>query len=362
MNSDRKKPAAVPAAPSLQYTDTAYLTLASVICACSVVFLHANNAYWTFSATERYWWTGNIIDGIFYFAVPVFFMITGSTLLDFYKRYDIGTYFKKRVTKTVIPYLFWSLFGLGLQIYYLETIDPAEVDWIYIANGLSDGSLVAGYWFFPTLFGVYLSIPLFAAVSEDMRKRVFTYVSVTAFIVCILKSFLEDIFESPVLVPLSITVGSGYLFFIVTGYLISHYEIPGRLRKVIYGLGIAGLMMDIVGTYLWSMEAGSVDRTFKGYTNVPSVLYATAAFVFFRQNGNRILEIPWIRKIVGFLGGYTFSIYLLHRFIIWVVTDWFSMDIFRLRYRLLMPFPVIAIAVAVTALIRKIPILKRLLP
>lgn len=60
--------------------DTQYLTLLNVLSAFSVVFLHTNGCFLHFS-TERYWFTANIIESIFYFAVPVFFMISGATLI-----------------------------------------------------------------------------------------------------------------------------------------------------------------------------------------------------------------------------------------------------------------------------------------
>ena len=53
------------------------LTFIQVISALAVVTLHTNGCFWQFSATERYWFTANIIECLCYFAVPVFFMITG---------------------------------------------------------------------------------------------------------------------------------------------------------------------------------------------------------------------------------------------------------------------------------------------
>ncbi len=59
-----------------------FISFASFISAMSVVFIHSNKCFWDFSSTARYWKTANIIECFFYFAVPVFFMITGATLID----------------------------------------------------------------------------------------------------------------------------------------------------------------------------------------------------------------------------------------------------------------------------------------
>ena len=84
-----------------------YITYLSVLGAIAVVYLHANGCYWSFSR-ERYWITANVIESIFYFAVPVFFMITGATLLDYTKRCDTKTFFTRRLKKTVIPFVFFG--------------------------------------------------------------------------------------------------------------------------------------------------------------------------------------------------------------------------------------------------------------
>ena len=102
------------------------MTLASVVSAIAVVFLHVNNCFWQFS-TGRYWFTANIIESVFYFAVPIFFMISGAMLIDFNKRYGLKKYFNKRITKTVIPYIVWSFIGLAFQIYVIQTIALNDV-------------------------------------------------------------------------------------------------------------------------------------------------------------------------------------------------------------------------------------------
>ncbi|MCQ2971952.1 MAG: hypothetical protein MJ209_01460 [archaeon] len=56
-----------------------YISLASVLSAIAVVYLHTNSVYHNFSF-ERYWITANIIECVFYFAVPIFFMISGALL------------------------------------------------------------------------------------------------------------------------------------------------------------------------------------------------------------------------------------------------------------------------------------------
>lgn len=76
-----------------------FLSFLQCICAISVVTLHTNGIFWKFSQTERYWFTANIVESLFYFAVPIFFMITGATLLNYQERYSTKEYFVRRIKK-----------------------------------------------------------------------------------------------------------------------------------------------------------------------------------------------------------------------------------------------------------------------
>ena len=74
------------------------------------------------------------------------------------------------------------------------------------------------------------------------------------------------------------------------------------------------------------------------------------------------MRIDWVSRFVQFLSRYTFAIYLMQWFIMKALVKEFSIDIYSLTYRLLGPIPVIAIAILITWLIRKIPVVRRLLP
>lgn len=84
------------------------------IAACvAVVALHVNGGIWGF-ARNLNWAMMLITECVCYWAVPVFFMITGATLLDYRLRYSTKVFFQKRFTKTGIPFIFWSIVSIFL--------------------------------------------------------------------------------------------------------------------------------------------------------------------------------------------------------------------------------------------------------
>lgn len=82
-----------------------YLTVLSVVACLSVLCLHINGGFWTYR-NSFLWYFSNFVECLFYFAAPVFFMITGATLIDYNKRYSTRQYAKKRLTRVGIPFLF----------------------------------------------------------------------------------------------------------------------------------------------------------------------------------------------------------------------------------------------------------------
>ncbi len=334
-----------------------YITLLSVISAIAVVYLHINSCFWAFSK-ERYWFTANIMECIFYFAVPVFFMITGVTLIDYQKKYSTKEYFKKRINKTFIPFVIWSLIGLLFLIFYEKSISIENVDIKYIFNGIFSTSFVNIYWFFPVLFCIYLCIPLFSAVDDSKKESTFKYLCIVGIIFNILLPFINNVFNLGLVLPINVVVISGCLLYSLLGYLLDKKVFNKKERTIIYTLGIIGLLMHIIGTYKLSMDAGEIVRTYKGYTNIPCILYSVAVFVFIKNISSKITKYD----MINFIGKYTFSIYLMHWYFLRILVKTFNINTINIFYRLLSPVVVIPICILITYLLRKIPFVKRIVP
>ena len=66
------------------------------ICAClCVIFLHCNGIAHFYSNTLA-WKQALLVEVGAYWAVPIFFMLSGATLMNYRKRYSTKEFFKKR--------------------------------------------------------------------------------------------------------------------------------------------------------------------------------------------------------------------------------------------------------------------------
>lgn len=339
-----------------------YIDLANVLAAFAVVFLHTNSCFWNFSKS-RYWLTANFIECIFIFAVPVFLMISSVTLLDYQKRYSTKIYFKKRIKKAVIPFLFWTAFALIFKIIVMESISLSDLSIELFYNGFINNGFCSYYWFFTPLFIIYICIPLFASIEEEKKLSIFKYLFIVTFVVNSTIPFLISAFHLDWIWPISVYVTGGYCIYILMGYLIHKIDFSPSQRCIIYILGIAGFIMHFGGTYFESYSVDSVSMIYKELTYTPVLMYSGAIFLFIKQIAAKVMSTKF-GGIVHFVKKYTFAIYLMHYYIIEILNRYLHLANYTksIFYRLGMPFIVIPITIILAALIRKLKIGKKVLP
>lgn len=350
------------------------LILISVMGTLSVLFLHTNGCFYTFGAHTFYWQSAVAVDGIFTFAIPFFFLVPGATLIESYETLGPAGFFKSRLRASVLPYAFWSLVGFFLFLALGE--GPAHWDGWTLISGLLNGSLVSIYWFFPAVFSVYLSVPLFAAVPEEKRPRVFAYLVGVGFCLNVLFPFITNVFNVPVHSAVILDgVGAypwwlysrvsapafiNYLLYLPLGWLLLYTDFTKKQTRLFAAAAAAGLLLHTVDTYVGSVQAGALVYDFRGYLNVPDLLYASGLFVLLLQS--RFMQNPGFSRTVTFLKRYTFGIYLTHPFVSAVLTDLFNINTDALAWRALGPVLLVVLCIGLIWLVRKIPGGKSVLP
>ena len=94
-----------------------YFDLLNTLACIMVVYFHCNGIFYNYSDTVS-WKISVVVRCVVYSAVPIFFMLTGAKLLNYREKYSTKEYFKKRVIRTIIPFLFWNLFYIVLDFVY----------------------------------------------------------------------------------------------------------------------------------------------------------------------------------------------------------------------------------------------------
>jgi len=335
-----------------------YLALGTVIAAFAVVILHSNS-FWGFDPRDSVWVSANVIECLFYFAVPFFYMSAGITNIDYRDKYSTKEFLKKRFFKTVIPFVFWTFIGLLYNVANHFT-EISEITPEFIFRGFVENKINITYWFFWPLFTIYLCMPLISLIPKDKRLPVFKYVIVICFVFNVLPPFISNVFNFNYTSPVAISVGAEYLLYVFIGYVLAHEAFKLYQRLIIYALGIAGFLIHMVCTYNLSVAAGSIVDTYKGYTKFPCFLYSAAVFLLIRQLSEHIKNAKFW-KFINAASTFAFPIYLMHPYFMSMSTQ-LGVEMGSPVYRFGVPFIVILICVIITLNVRKVPFIRGILP
>lgn len=343
-----------------------YFDLLNIFACFAVVALHVNGAVHTFAKT-RNWVSCMFIEALFYFAVPVFFMLTGATLMNYRKRYDTGAFFKKRIFKTFVPFMIWSIIGICWSVFYTKEMTISDINTpAKFISAVINCKGMGIYWFFPALFSVYLTIPLFSLVDEDKRigkKGIFTYLILVYIVLNVLLPFVCRLTGIQWNSALNAVSCGGYVVWFLIGYLLANTDINKKFRILIYILGLIGFFMYFYLTVQNSFKTGRFDKTYAGYMNIPAIFMGTAVFVFFKYGKwNFIEKHEKTVKFVRNLSAASFGVYLIHYYLKDFSIRHFGIDPRSTLYRIVGTFIIYGLSVIIVRVIQKSPVIRKMVP
>lgn len=136
-----------------------------------------------------------------------------------------------------------------------------------------------------------------------------------------------------------------------------------KTRLLLYVLGIAGAVIRYGTTLVWSGRSGSLNQTFWGYMNFPSVFLAAAVFVAVKyMPWDKILASEKAKKITASLAGTGFGVYLMHMIVYRTLQTMTGLSGTSYTWRFCMPFVIYGICVCIVLVLKKIPVLKHIVP
>lgn len=343
-----------------------YFDLLNIFACFAVVALRVNGAVHTFAKT-RNWVSCMFIEALFYFAVPVFFMLTGATLMNYRKRYDTGAFFKKRIFKTFVPFMIWSIIGICWSIFYTKGMKISDINTpAKFISAVINCKGMGIYWFFPALFSVYLTIPLFSLVDEDKRigkKGIFTYLILVYIMLNVLLPFVCRLTGIQWNSALNAVSCGGYVVWFLIGYLLANTDINKKFRILIYILGLIGFFMYFYLTVQNSFKTGRFDKTYAGYMNIPAIFMGTAVFVFFKYGKwNFIDKHEKAVRLVRNLSAASFGVYLIHYYLKDFSIRHFGIDPRNTLYRIVGTFIIYGLSVIIVRVIQKSSVIRKMVP
>ena len=326
-----------------QTNNIAYFDLLNVICCLSVVMMHYSQLvhYTDISLCQ------NITDTIYLFAVPVFFMLSGATLFNYRNRYSTKTFFKRRINRTFIPFIFWSI------IWFIICVFVQSKTSFLSLKGCIDGFINTRfngvYWFFFPLFALYLEIPMLSLLAASKEGEKMLY-----FLTVILISFEAII--NPLLKGLSIQLNSTFVngialptLYGILGYILSTKDIDKSFRYILYGSSVILLATKIyLSTYYPDLNIWSL-------TDIATLTEASTIFVFIKY-----IKIPNnLYSIVHQLASFSFGVYLVHILILYTEKRLLFqyINVYSFGWRVPMALVTYLLSIGLVILLKKIPVI-----
>jgi surface polysaccharide O-acyltransferase-like enzyme len=273
----------------------------------AVIFLHvsASLLYQYGSIANVYWWVGHCIDSVTRFAVPLFLMLSGALLLS--KTDSLGDFFKKRVSRIIYPFLFWSLIYILYDLIDKklngEQLNATDI-FHFIGTQLKNGAS-GHFWYIYLIVGIYMIIPIISKwVQNSSPKEITYYVAVWLAVL-----FLNLPIISKYVPYLHLIYFSGFLGYPILGYLLTIRYPKKNLHVISIGLFLLGTMATIFGTYFLTKRHEKFDERLYDYLSLNVIMAATGVFLFLRHTPLRIKKLVPLSR---FISKHSYGIYLAH--------------------------------------------------
>ncbi len=283
-----------------------WLDNARIVSIFAVVLLHVAAIILSGNSIgTEYWWIGNISSTLVRWCVPVFVMISGALLLDPRKQESLSIFYSKRLSKILIPILFWSIF-FSCWTFLQGFIDGEPPTYIKLLGNLLRGLPYGHLWFLYMILGLYLFVPFLRIVFKDLKKKESDFLIISAFTMASI-NFIYMSFHGVGGSVLFINWFLLYIPFFLVGYFIRK---DSRSNKILLWVTFASSsLITLIGYYFVSTQDTSIaDAYFHGYLSITVVPMSISVMYLLKSWNTPIFNEPVSKK----LSSLSFGIYLIH--------------------------------------------------
>jgi surface polysaccharide O-acyltransferase-like enzyme len=258
------------------------------------------------------WWTGNLLDSMTRWSVPLFVMLSGALLLVLRPRPDARDFYRRRLMRLGLPFVTWI--SVYLVLGYLADERTSFVT--YAVRALARGSVDVHLYFLFVIVGLYAVAPFLLPLVQHPDRRLLRGAVVVTLALGV-ASVMADMFLG-IGEPTAFTRWLPFLgYFLAGAWLVTSRPTPRTVRIAALAI-VAGVVATALGTAglvrLFGPDFGR-GRYLYEYLSVTTVPIALGMFVVLQSVGERIGAARWGARFVRplrTLGEASFGIYLVH--------------------------------------------------
>ena len=333
-----------------------YLNTLRALATVAVILIHVSSPLvnMTWMRNMPYWWVGNVADSAVRFGVPIFLMISGATMLG--RSYKITDFYKRRLSRVFIPFIFWLAFYVGYRWLMLsptqQNNETGFTQWawdLFLHEGVSKH-----FWYVYMILFIYAALPLLSAFVRKLNVSQLTIGTLVWVFVAIAGSSMP--FNAYNWETDYITKFSGYFLhtaYVLLGYLLSQLPVWNK-KYLAIGIFILTIVISAVYTFWLSNESNKLNLTIYSYLSFNTFAQSAAVFMIF--SGLKVKQ-NFLSRIISTISNYSYGIYLVHIMVIgilfrngiyWKITH----PVFSL---IILTLSVLFLSWATIFIIRKIP-------
>lgn len=337
---------------------TAYLELLRIIACFFVIVNHTNSGiFLAHNPGDKTWWASLTYFFVCKAAVPVFLMISGTLLLgrtDNFRKY-ISRILRVVLVIVIFSFLYYarSMYQAGMPVHILEFLLM-----IYQHN------ITNAYWYLYLYFGILVILPLLQTLSLHMRKWEFQILLLVSVVglgaLPVIVRYFPDAACSYIFIEPFFAVYVGVFFL---GYYLTHYvEVKKSYAIISAVLFVAVTVVEVLLTYR-EYYIRPEDFLFLEDRTYLNVTLAAAALFYLGRYFGSVIRQEKFWSAVKFVGGCSFGIYLFSDMFVDIYEQFYndlSMRVHSLVAVLVYELLIFGSGLVITAVLKKIPYLKKL--
>ena len=198
--------------------------------------------------------------------VPIFLMISGALLLN--RDYTLSNFLKRRFSRIIYPFIFWmSVIIIGLICF--------KSSYSYIWNFFIGNPSIT--WYFWTLIGIYLFLPIINSFIRDYGEKGVKYFLIIWLVTVILQMFNRY----PLFPDFNLNYFASYIGYPILGYYLSNKEFKMDNLKIII-IALVALIISLT-TYVY-FDFNQIGLISSIYLNIPVIIMTSSFFILSYKN------------------------------------------------------------------------------
>ena len=302
--------------PNIHSSRIPYLDLLRVLACFMVIMVHSGEFFYISSSggiiREHEFWV-NLYGSFLRICVPIFVVISGYLILPI--KESPSVFYKKRFTRILFPFLFWSI--MYAVVPFIYRVYNSEVMWYNVAHLFVNFQGSAGHlWFVYMLIGLYLFIPFISPwvdIASHKQKQLFLLLwSITLFMPFIKRIFPELWGEVYWNQFHSLFYFSGYIGYLVLGNYLKEVNISlGKSLSLGICLIGAGYLLTYIG-FAYNMPTAKTLAELELTWSFCTINVAMMTIGFILIFKHIKISSPTFLSWIGQMSNLSYGVYLTH--------------------------------------------------